>query len=140
MKYLLFLLLGFAAEAQIIQPPTPPSSPPAPTVASLQAAFSLGVRQPINAEFSHLGGIASSLFQKMWAPVTTNSPVKVWTDLTYQQRWAAFGTDQCNLRNIYLATVTYLNALIPNAGSALVEPNIVTMSGTGKACLITVSQ
>jgi hypothetical protein len=139
MKYLLLLFLSIGAHAQIIQPPTAPSAPPAPSVASLQQAFSLGVRRPINNEFSHLGGIAQGLFAKMWAPVTTNSPVKVWTDLTYQQRWQAFGTDQCNLRAIYLATVTYLNALIPNAGSALVEPKAVTTAGTGSACLVTVA-
>lgn len=125
MKYLLLFLISYA-NAAIIEIPV--SQAPVLTLQDKEAAFAIQIRITMNKNFQNIAALMKANQAKFWD--TSDG-------LTVQQHFDAFGADQCELRRDFLASAQYLNSLKPGA-VVVTEPKIISMSGVGAACKVTV--
>ena len=123
----LFLFVTSANAALIT--PTPNASPAPQTLADKEADFAIRIKVTINQMYQLLGKVMLSNQAKFWSSAD---------GLTPQQHFSAFGQDQCALRQTFLKSAAYLNGLAPGTIAGK-EPAQVTMSGSGDACVVTVS-
>ena len=124
--FLAIVLFTSVSLAQLIQAPI---TPPTLSTAQAQAKLSRDIGFSANGLYKQEMAALAAGFTSIWSNSDGLTPI---------QAFQAFGTSQCSVHEAFLEEVRHLNALL--AGSVtLSEPKVVTETGSGTACVISIA-